>query len=215
MKKILVILTLLVCCSFLTFAQKPDALKLYRDGRNFDAAGQTAQAKEAFQQSVDVCKLELQQNPRNIESYVVLGWSLLKLENYQEVIKISQEALKISPKEYRIIETVGEAYFYLDNYSEALKMFEQYVNGLPNGERYATVYFFIGEIYRLTRRYQHADIAYCMALKKEPGVSLWWYRLGRAREDGGDKAGAKKAYEQAIKIKPNYPDANSGLKRVS
>ena len=98
MKKILVILTLLVFCSIFTFAQKPDALKLYRDGRNYDTAGQTALAKEAFQQSVDICRLELQQNPRNIESYVVLGWSLLKLENYQEVIKISQEALKISPK---------------------------------------------------------------------------------------------------------------------
>ena len=113
MKKILVILTFLVCCSFLTFAQKPDALKLYRDGRNFDAAGQSVQAKAAFQQSVDVCKQELQQNPRNIESYVVLGWSLLKLENYQETIKISQEALKLSPKEYRIIETLAEAHLHI------------------------------------------------------------------------------------------------------
>ena len=190
-------------------------MKLYRDGRNFDAAGQSAQAKAAFQQSVDVCKQELQQNPKNIESYVVLGWSLLRLENYQETIKISQEALKLSPKEYRIIETLAEAYFYIDNYTESLKLFEQYVNGLPNGERCATAYFFVGEIYRLTRKYEHADIAYCMALKKEPGVSLWWYRLGRSREDGGNKAGAKKAYEQAIKIKPNYPDASSGLKRVS
>jgi tetratricopeptide (TPR) repeat protein len=215
MKKLFLILTLLLCCSLLTFAQKPDALKLYRDGRNFDAAGQTSQAKAAFQQSVDVCKQELQQNPRNIESYVVLGWSLLRLENYQETIKISQEALKISPKEYRIIETLAEAYFYIDNYTESLKLFEQYVNGLPNGERCATAYFFVGEIYRLTRKYEHADIAYCMALKKEPSVSLWWYRLGRSREDGGNKAGAKKAYEQAIKIKPNYPDASSGLKRVS
>ena len=73
----------------------------------------------------------------------------------------------------------------------------------------------LGEIYRLTRKYEHADIAYCMALKKEPSVSLWWYRLGRSREDGGNRAGAKKAYEQALKIKPNYPDASSGLKRVS
>ena len=215
MKKLSILLIICLSLSCLVFAQKPDALQLYRDGRNFDAAGQTAQARAAFQQSVDICKQELQQNSRNIESYVVLGWSLLRLENYQEAIKISQDALKISPKEYRIIETLGEAYFYIDNYSESLKMFEQYVNGLPNGERCATAYFFVGEIYRLTQKYEHADIAYCMALKKEPSVSLWWYRLGRSREDGGNKVGAKQAYEQALKIRPNYPDASSGLKRVS
>lgn len=215
MRKLFLILTVFVCLTAFVFAQKPDALQLYRDGRNFDSMGQTEQARAAFQQSVDVCKQELVQNSKNIESYVVLGWSLIKLEKYQEAIKISQEALKISPKEYRVIETLGEAYFYVDNYTESLKMFEQYVNGLPNGERYATAYFFVGEIYRLTRKYEHADIAYCMALKKEPSISLWWYRLGRSREDGGNRAGAKQAYEQALKIRPNYPDASSGLKRVS
>lgn len=214
MKKIFtIIITSLLCLSI--FAQnKQDALALYRNGRSFEAANQTEQAKTAFTESVNVCNLELANNPNNIESYVVLGWSLLRLENYNESIKVSLNALKINSKEYRIIETLGEAYFYTKNYTESLKMFEQYVNGLPTGDRVSTAYFFIGEIYRILHRYEHADIAYSMALKKDANIPLWWYRLGRAREDNGNKAGAKQAYDKALQLRPVYPDAQAALKRV-
>lgn len=214
MKKILfVLLSILLISPF--FAQtKQDALALYRNGRSFEAANQTEQAKAAFSQAVTVCNEELKEKPNNIESYVVLGWSLLRLENYNECINISLNALKINSKEYRIIETLAEAYFYKNNYTESLKMFEQYVNGLPNGDRVSTAYFFIGEIYRILHRYEHADIAYCMALKKDSNIPLWWYRLGRAREDNGNKTGAKQAYEKAIQLRPVYPDAQAALKRV-
>ena len=43
MKKLSILLIICLSLSCLVFAQKPDALQLYRDGRNFDAAGQTAQ----------------------------------------------------------------------------------------------------------------------------------------------------------------------------
>lgn len=203
---------------FLTsvFAQeKLDALVLYRNGRNFESSGNVAAAKEAFQKSVSVCRSEIVEKPTNIDSYVVLTWSMLRLEDYRGTITECQKALKINPKEYRIIETMAEAYFYVDNYTESMKYFEQYVNGAPKAERVATAYFFMGEIFRITHKYEHADIAYCTALQKEPAVPLWWYRLGRAREDSGNKVGAKAAYQHAIKYRPNYPDASAALKRVS
>ncbi len=195
--------------------EKPDALKLYREGRDLDSAGKTVEARSKYQRSVDVCRQELKENSKNIESYVVLGWSLIRLAKYDEVISTSMEALKINPREYRIIESLAEGYFYIDNYTEALKYFEQYLHAFPNGDRTSTAYFFVGDIFRLTARYEHADIAYSMALLKSPNMALWWYRLGSVRELSGKKVEAKAAYEKALKFKPIYQEASDALKRLS
>ena len=211
--------TILVLFSFIAtpvFSQeKVDALKLYRDGRVLESSGKTTEAKDLYQKAAEACKNELQVTPNNIESYVVLTWSLLRMGRYQETITECNKALKIKSNEYRIIETMAEAQFYVNNYDESLKYFEQYVNAMPqNSERYSTAYFFIGEIYRMKKQYEHADIAYARALQLTPGAALWWYRQGLARENNGNKAGAKESYTQALKWRPNYPDATAALKRV-
>ncbi len=216
MKRILSVCTFGILLVFSVCAQtKPDALKLYRTGRDLDAIGRTDEARSAYQQSAAICRQELASNPRNMESYVVLGWSLFRLEQYQEAVNISLEALKVNPREYRIMETLGECYFYLGNFTESRKMMERYIDGLPNGERISTAYFFVGEIFRLTDRLNHADIAYSAAVQKEPAIALWWYRLGSVREAVGDKEGAKTAYERALRLRPVYKEASDGLSRVN
>ena len=195
--------------------EKVDALKLYRNGRSMESSGKMDEAKALYQQSIDACTEELKATPNNIESYVVLTWSLLRMARYQETITECNKALKIKSNEYRIIETLAEAQFYVNNYNESLKYFEQYVNAMPaNSERYSTAYFFIGEIYRMQKKWEHADIAYARALQLTPGAALWWYRQGLARENSGNKTGAKDSYTQALKWRPNYPDAAAALKRV-
>lgn len=193
---------------------KLDALELYREGRDFESAQRYADAREKYLKSAEVCREEIKENSRNIESYVVLGWSLIRLEQYSEAVKISNTALAISPKENRITETLAEAYFYLDNYTESLKLFEQYVNALPNGDRASTAYFFIGDIYRLKGKYEHADIAYSIAVRKSPGIALWWYRLGMVREMAGKKEEAKIAYGKALEYRPIYQEASDALRRL-
>lgn len=194
--------------------KKRDALELYREGRDLEAAQKMALAREKYLASAEVCRQELKENSRNMESYVVLGWALLRLEQYKETVTISNSALTINPKESRIIETLAEAYFYLDNYTESLKLFEQYVNALPNGERASTAYFFVGDIYRLTGKYEHADIAYSIAIRKSPGIALWWYRLGMVRELAGKKTEARLAYTKALEYRPIYQEASDALRRL-
>mgnify|MGYP003315686421 FL=1 len=203
-KKIIAILALL---SILGIGFCQDALSMYRNGRTFENAGLTESANTAFSSAVDTCRAELALNPRNIESYVVMCWSLYRMGKYNDVVTESLKALKISPNEMRIIENLGETYFYLENYSESIRNLEKYVDTMPNGDRTGTAYFFLGEIYRITGKPHHADIAYTHAVKKEPSNALWWYRCGLAREKAGNKESAKAAFQTAIKLRANYTEA--------
>lgn len=193
--------------------EKPDALKLYRNGRDLDATGRTGDAKVAYEQAIEVCKLDLAENTKNMDAYTIYGWSLVRLGKYRETTEICTEALKITD-DVRIIETLGEGFFYLGNYKESLKNMEKYIDAAPKGERISTAYFFAGEIYRLTKLYNRAEIAYSAAVYLEPSISLWWYRLGTVRETVGDKTSASTAYQRALKLRPDYKEATEGFNRV-
>jgi tetratricopeptide (TPR) repeat protein len=180
--------------------ERPDALKLYREGK--------------FAQAVEVCKDELEMLPRNMDSYTVMGWSLLALGRYQEAHDQAAEALKIEPYDHRILQISGEALYYMGKNREALNFFEQYVSIAPTGTLIANVYFFMGEIYIRLGEYNNADIALSTALHYDNKDAKWWARLGYAREMNTDFQWAREAYENALKLNPNLIEARRGLESV-
>ena len=215
MKRICCLLILLLCFVTLLSAQEhPDALSAYRAGRSLESSGKIDAAYDKFKEASDICLAELQENSRNMESYVVLCWSFFRMGKYQESLDYSKKALKINPNEYRIIENLGETYFYLKNYSESLKCFEEYVDNLPHGDRISSAYFFIGEIYSIGKKPNHADIAYSYAVYKDPGMALWWYRLAAVREEALNHEGAKQAYMRALSLDSSYTAARNALSRL-
>ena len=215
MKRICCLLILFLCFVTLLSAQEhPDALSAYRTGRSLESSGKIDAAYDKFKEASDICLAELQENSRNMESYVVLCWSFFRMGKYHESLDYSKKALKINPNEYRIIENLGETYFYLKNYSESLKCFEEYVDNLPHGDRISSAYFFIGEIYRIIKKPNHADIAYSYAVREEPDIALWWYKQGLVREETANVAGAKAAYNRALALNPSYTEARNALNRL-
>jgi tetratricopeptide (TPR) repeat protein len=91
---------------------------------------------------------------------------------------------------------------------------QRYTNAQPEGERVAVAFFFIGEIFRLTERPLHADIAYTAAVRFAPDLALWWYRLATVRERAGDRIPAIEAYQRALRLNPGYREASEGLSRL-
>jgi tetratricopeptide (TPR) repeat protein len=200
--------------SSMSSLSRNDALQNYRIGRDLESRNRMDEARVYYNEAVRICNQELAANPSNLESYTVLTWALQRQKKYAEVISWGERGLRVNANDYRIIETMGEAYFYLDNFAQSLRFMQRYVNSMPQGERASVAYFFIGEIYRLQRRFLHADIAYTTALRLEPGAALWWYRLGSVRESAGDATPAAEAYERALRLSPNYREASEGLARV-
>jgi tetratricopeptide (TPR) repeat protein len=191
---------------------KPDALLEYRN-RNFEA-------------SVVICKNEMAENPNNLESHVVICWSLINLGRYEEALGYARSGRTISRYDPRIAEILGEISYYQGRNSESLQYFQEYINLAPEGSRIDTAYYFIGEIYIRMGRFRHADIALSTAVHYLPGNAVWWTRLAYARENVGvqmlrlpaermvELQSAVNAYEKALALNSQYTDALRGLDRT-
>jgi tetratricopeptide (TPR) repeat protein len=204
----------LLLIAVLSFSQtRPDAMSNFRAGRDMEAQGRKDEAENYYREAVRICLHEINEKTATIETYVALVATLNRQQKYADTITWGEQGLKMR-NDYRIVETMGEAYFFLGNYKASLKAMQAYTNALPEGEHTATAYFFIGEIFRIQKKYRHADIAYTTAVKLQPELTLWWYRLGSVRESAGETASARAAYEQALKINPNNADAVRALERT-
>jgi tetratricopeptide (TPR) repeat protein len=186
----------------LLFAQKPDALALYRAGK--------------YAESVAVCEQELLQNPKNVNSYVVLCWSLVGKKDYAKAEAKAIEGRNISSTDTRLIEILAEAKYYQGKNAGALEYFQLYIaNAPPGSSDIGFAYLYMGEIYIRQAKYQHADMAFSAAVHEQPSkYAYWWTRCGYAREMVGNYETAKTAYEKALSLDPSSPDAARGKKRA-
>ncbi len=201
MKINILVVFLIFFVSLFIFGQDiPDALVLYQAGNYVEA--------------IKICESELELRPGNMDSYSVLGWSLIKQAKYKEALDKAKKGLTISRYDTRIIEIIGEANFYLGKNLEALKWFEEYAALAPEGGRIDSVYFFMGELFIRMGEYNHADIAFTTAVYHSPNIARWWARLGYAREMAKDFDYSIEAYNKALELAPSFPDAKRGKERV-
>jgi tetratricopeptide (TPR) repeat protein len=186
----------------------------YRSGRDLESNGRGAEADRYYNEAIRLCQDEVSRGVANRDTYTAITWALQRQQKYRDVITWGERGLGFYAEEYRILETMGEAYFYLDDYDRSLNCMQRYANALPQGERISVAYFFIGEIFRLRRQYRHADIAYTTAVRLEPNIALWWYRLASVRESTGDYRPAAEAYQRALRLNPSHSESIAGLARV-
>lgn len=181
-------------------SQKKDALQEYRNG--------------SYEAAIKICRDDIAANPNDLESYVVLCWSLVHLGRYEESRNYALAGRNISRYDPRIIEILGEVYFFQGRNHEALQYFQEYISLAPQGDRLNTVYYYIGEIFIRQGHFRRADIALSTAVYYMPKNAHWWARLAYARENAGEYRSAMGAYEQALTLNENLSDAQKGILRV-
>jgi len=183
------------------FAQTgPDALLEYRQGN--------------YERAVQICRNEISANANNLDSYVVICWSLLRLTRYDEALQFALTARNLNRYDVRVVEILGEIFYFQGRNNEALQYFQEYVSLAPEGQRIDQVYYFIGEIFIRMGKFRHADIALSTAVHWVPGNAEWWTRLAFSRENARDLTEAVTAYERALTLNPRSSDALRGLERV-
>jgi len=200
-KRCLAVVIIFVSAVFAVFSQTaPDALNEYRQNN--------------FERSVQICRDEISANPNNLESHVVICWSLIKLGRYDEALPYARTARSLSRYDPRVAEILGEIYYFKGSNNEALAYFQEYVSLAPSGSRIELGYYYIGEIFIRMGKFRHADIALSTAVHWMSSNAAWWTRLGYARENAGDYIQAVEAYEKAITLNSQLADARRGLERV-
>jgi tetratricopeptide (TPR) repeat protein len=180
--------------------ERPDALKLYLEGRYDDARR--------------VCLEEIAAAPEGVESYVVLSWTFLAQERWADAENYALKGYSIR-KDPRLSEALGEAAFQLGRNEAALRNLQNYISAVPEGARAGSAYYYIGEVYLRLARFAHADMAFTAALQYSPDNARWWVRLGWAREKAADPAHALEAYDRALSLDPRLQDAVNGKARVA
>ncbi|QTQ12120.1 tetratricopeptide repeat protein [Treponema parvum] len=202
MKRISLIPWLFLCIFFAYPQEKPDALRMYIQGNYLEA--------------IKICEGEIASEPVHADSFVVLCWSLVANKQYAVAEQRASDGLALSPYDLRLVEVLGEAKYYQGKNREALELFERYLAGIPDsGSRVGAAYYFMGEIYIRQAKYQHADISFTAAVKKDPLMERWWTRLGYARERAKNYVGAAAAYDKALELNPSQDDAVAGKSRIS
>jgi tetratricopeptide (TPR) repeat protein len=189
-----------LACASSPAQDRPDALRLYVDGKYEDARR--------------ACLAEIASAPSNVEPYVVISWSLVALGRYADAENYALKGFAVRG-DPRLIETLGETAYFLGRNDAALRYFQNYVGAVSEGGRVGTAFYYMGEIYMRLGRFGHADIAFATALQYSPGSAKWWTRLGYAREKYGDATHSLEAYKSALAIDPRLQDAADGAARVS
>jgi tetratricopeptide (TPR) repeat protein len=179
---------------------KPDALAEYRNGN--------------YEEAVAICKTELQENASNVDSYIVICWSLIKLTRYPEAREYARIVRAISKYDPRVSEILGEINFYEGHNREAFQYFQEYLNLSLEGTRTETVYYFLGELYIRQGQFRRADIAFSLAVHWQPQNTFWITRLAYAQEKSGDYQIAAATYQRALKLDARFADALHGLERT-
>ena len=195
-------------------AAKADALLLYKQGRDLEAAGKKTEAAAKYRDSIVICDKELAGDPTRMDAYTVKCWSLFRIERYREVIDIGNAGLKIK-FDARIVEVMGEAFYYLNDDASTVRYLQRYLdNASEYGDRVPTAFFYLAESYVRQKKLDHADIAYSMAVYREPGIARWWYRYASVAEALGDNVRAYTLYTKALALSPGMAEAVQGQTRV-
>ncbi len=193
---------------------KADALLLYKQGRDLEAAGKKAEAAAKYRDSIVICDKELAGDPTRMDAYTVKCWSLFRLERYREVIDIGNAGLKIK-FDARIVEVMGEAFYYLNDDGSTVRYLQRYLDNTGEyGDRVPTAFFYLAESYVRQKKLDHADIAYSMAVYREPGIARWWFRYASVAEALGDNTRAYTLYTKALALSPGMTEAVEGQARV-
>jgi len=149
----------------------------------------------------------------DIDAYVSLSWSLLALRRYKEAETWALRGYE-TRKDPRLAQAIGEASYYLGKNEIALAMLQEYIATFPEGARAGLSFYLCGELYVRMAKFMHADIAFSAAVQHNPNNPAWWARLGWARENARKPLQALDAYEKALALNPNLPDAVEGKRRI-
>ncbi len=174
-------------------------------------AGELAVIAEAERLSRKAVEL----NPNGASSSVNLGNILLLRGAVDEAELILRKAAELDPNGQAASAYNSLAYRFAGwgiRLDEALQLAQRAVQLAPEGwafDTLATVHFRRGE-------WDQAEAAWkkCLELAGTPSDPAAWFHLGKVYERKNQISDAIAAYQEALRLRPNYPEATRALDKI-
>jgi tetratricopeptide (TPR) repeat protein len=164
---------------------------------------------KAKAQAMEIIKL----NPA--EGHWQMGSLFAREKNYPEAEKEFAIMLKINPS---FVRNLGGYYADQKQYDRAFSSFEEALKANP--EDYPTLYNYGKAVAKSGQKLDRGEECLVKYLGHspsydEPSLAGAYMRLGQIKEKKGNKAEARKYFEQALKQDDSLSEAKEGLKRTS
>ena len=170
-------------------------------------------SRGAPQKAIDIYKQAIAANPQDVRLYVSLGGVLEGQNNWKEAEDNYQKALQIQP-DYAVAAN-NMAYLMLNhggNPNVALTLAQTARKGLPDVSNSADT---LGWAYYNQGVYSAAIDALQQAIKEDPKNPSFHYHLGMAYVQQKNFSLAKKEFESALEINPNFAQAGDAKKMLA
>ena len=204
------------------------ALAYYNKGVALRALKRYEEALSAFEQAIRL-------DPNEANAYRNKGIALSALKRYEEAFSAFEQAIRLDPNEANVYYNKGNTLGALQRYEEALSAFEQATRLDPN---FVNVYYNKGNALYELQRYEEALSAYEQVIRLDPNYTQahenkaialeqlgrptetslgqtkeQWLMTGNEHLRAGRSTEALAAYEQAIRLDPNFTLAyyNKGI----
>jgi len=162
-------------------------------------------AKAEFEQRIKV-------NPKDVSAHTMVGMILEAQRNLPDAKKKYDEVLGLDARS--VVASNNLAYIYADageNLDRALQLAQAAVDQVPDSPEIRDT---LGWVYYKKDLPQLAVQEFEQSLAKDSGNPVFHYHLGLAYSKNGDYGRARRSFEAALKIKPDYADAQRALKSL-
>jgi len=166
--------------------------------------GDTAAAIRNFRFAVDA-------DQQYYEAYIQLG-ILFTLSGNKLAVDYLNSALNLKPQSIEAMYNLGMYYQESGDYNKAMELYHRI---LQIDSRYKFAYFNLGYIHLFYLRVYREGVRYfTQAIEADPQYVEAYYNRGYCRELMGDLLNARQDYHQALTLRPAYPLALEGMKRL-
>jgi tetratricopeptide (TPR) repeat protein len=186
-------------------SKQPDNGKaLLLKGFNLKEKGDTTAAIRVLQKAVEY-------DQQFFEAYMQLG-VLMQLKNNPLALEYFNNALRVKPNAEDAL--YGRGLWYQDH-QEINKAIQDYTSILQVNPKNKGAHFNLGYIHQsMLKVYDEAAKHYSSAIEADPSYVEAYYNRGVCYETLGNISVARKDYEKALEIKPDYQAAKNGLSRL-
>ena len=147
-------------------------------------------------------------NPSDIRPWAALGRAHFEMRMPEESAAAYETALQFAPNDPQYLHAAGDAYMLMQDYDSAARLFERALREAPD---FLPALFSYGETLLKLDRARDAQALYREAIKKDPKNPVLWKFLGKAHNHSGDVTVARKTWEHALELDPNFLEAAGDL----